>query len=68
MEAQEGQREVNALNGTSLAVTEVATFVASVGASAFVAGVKWGKVETTLKGLSERLARIEAMFELKLRD
>jgi hypothetical protein len=44
------------------------SFIASVGASAFIAGIGWGKVQGDIKSLNEKVARIEGMFTLRLRD
>ena len=59
----------------------VVTFVLSVGASMFVSGMRWGRIETKLNdlqrdrvsqsdinGMRDRLARIEALFTLTLKD
>ena len=56
---------------TNLAVEigiAVVTFVASVGTSMFVAGTRWGEMRADLRVMADRLAKIEGMFELKLRD
>jgi hypothetical protein len=58
-----------------------AGFVLSVVCSAFVSGSRWGRVTAQLaelerervtrsdvSGIGERLAKIEGMFELKLRE
>ena len=42
--------------------------IASVVVSAFVSGTRWGRVEQDMRGMSDRLARIEGMFTLKLKD
>jgi hypothetical protein len=60
------------------------TFIVSVMTSAFIAGTRWGRVQadvtsmksqldqsatkTDVQSTAERLARIEGMFELRLRD
>jgi hypothetical protein len=62
-------------------IVAVCTFIASVGSAAFISGTRWGRIETTLsdiekdrvrqsdiKGISERLAKIEGMFTLRLKD
>lgn len=46
----------------------VCSFIASVGASAFIAGIGWGKVQGDIKSLNEKISRIEGMFTLRLRD
>lgn len=43
------------------------SFVASVGASAFIAGIGWGKVQGDIKSLSEKVSRIEGMFTLTIK-
>jgi hypothetical protein len=42
--------------------------IVAVVSSVFAVGTKWGKMETTMATISERLARIEGMFELKLKE
>lgn len=42
--------------------------LASVTVSAFVSGTRWGRIETDMRSMSDRLAKIEGMFTLKLRD
>jgi hypothetical protein len=49
-------------------VSEIATVVVSISGAAFVSGTRWGRVEQDMKTMSDRLARIEGMFTLKLRD
>lgn len=49
-------------------ITEVATFVISVGASAFIAGMRWGIVSRDLSNMGNRLSKIEGMFEMKLKE
>ena len=48
--------------------TAVLTFVSSVGASMFVAGSRWGRIEQDVKSINDRLAKIEGMFTLRLKD
>jgi hypothetical protein len=56
-------------------------FLLSIACSFFIAGSRWGEVKTKLaelerdkvtqgdvRAMGERLARIEGMFELKLRE
>lgn len=61
------------------AIVSVCGFVASVGTSAFMAGSRWGRVEQKMKDIEStvdtkmsdqnaRLAKIEGMFTLKLKD
>jgi len=49
-------------------IIAIVTFVMSVGTSMFVAGTRWGRIETTIQVMSDRLAKIEGMFTLRLRD
>lgn len=51
-----------------IVMTEIATFVLSVGASMFVAGTRWGRVENKIETMADRLAKIEGMFTLRLKD
>lgn len=44
------------------------TFVLSVAASMFVAGSRWGRIEGKIETMADRLAKIEGMFTLRLRD
>lgn len=60
------------------------TMLLSVGSSAFIAGSRWGRVngkldqlergqrdratKTDVQSMAERIARIEGMFELRLKD
>lgn len=53
---------------TLVIITEIATFVLSVGSSMFVAGTRWGRVETKMESMNDRLAKIEGMFTLRIRD
>lgn len=50
------------------AVIGVCTVVLSVTGSAFVAGTRWGRVESEMKDMATRLAKIEAMFTLTLKE
>lgn len=50
------------------AVIGVCTVVVSVSGSAFVAGTRWGRVESEMKDMGTRLARIEGMFTLTFKD
>ena len=43
------------------------TVVLSVVGASFAAGIRIGSIETTLHGMAERLARIEGLFELRLK-
>lgn len=65
-------------------IISVATLLLSAATSAFIAGSRWGRVNGKLDGLehgqrdratkadlhalTERLARIEGMFELRIKD
>lgn len=42
--------------------------IASVCVSSFISGTRWGRVEGDMRSMSDRLAKIEGMFTLKLRD
>lgn len=42
--------------------------VVSVCCSMFVAGSRWGRIEGDMRSMSDRLAKIEGMFTLKLRQ
>lgn len=50
------------------AIVDVATFVISIGVSAFIAGSRWGGLQQDMRAISDRLAKIEGMFELRLRQ
>jgi hypothetical protein len=45
-----------------------AGFVLSLAGSMFVAGSRWGRVESDVRIMADRLAKIEGMFTLRLRD
>lgn len=49
-------------------VIGVCTVVVSICGSAFVAGTRWGRVESEMKDMATRLAKIEGMFTLTLKD
>lgn len=62
-------------------IVGLVTFIMSVGGAAFVSGTRWGRVEQSLHDLqtdrvrrsditniTERLAKIEGMFTLRLKD
>lgn len=42
--------------------------VVSICCSMFVAGSRWGRIEGDMRSMSDRLAKIEGMFTLKLRE
>lgn len=46
----------------------VVTVLLSVCTSMFVAGTRWGRVESEVRLMSDRLAKIEGMFTLRLKD
>ena len=57
------------MSTTALSVLiATAGLVLSVCWSMFVAGSRWGQVEGDMRSVSDRLARIEGMFTLQLRD
>lgn len=41
--------------------------IMSICCSTFVAGSRWGRIEGDMRSMSDRLAKIEGMFTLKLR-
>lgn len=41
--------------------------VLSIISASFISGAKWGSITATINTISERLARIEGMFELKIK-
>lgn len=49
-------------------IIAIATFVCSVGASMFVAGTRWGQINTEMRTMNDRLAKIEGMFTLTPKD
>lgn len=49
-------------------VIAVCGLVLSVCCSTFVAGSRWGRIEGDMRSMSDRLAKIEGMFTLQLRD
>ncbi len=42
--------------------------IASVVVSAFVSGTRWGRVESDMRTMADRLAKIEGMFTLRLKQ
>lgn len=46
----------------------VVTIMVSVASSMFVAGTRWGRVESEVRLISDRLAKIEGMFTLQLKS
>ena len=55
-------------SATISALIAAAGFVLSISASAFISGAHWGELRGDVKLMSDRLAKIEGMFTLKLRD
>jgi hypothetical protein len=49
------------------AIVAVATFLCSVGASSFIAGMKWGTTLQELRYIDNRLTKIEALFEYRVK-
>lgn len=45
-----------------------ATFVLSISASMFITGAKWGEMRGDIRSIADRLAKIEGMFTLTLRQ
>lgn len=50
------------------AIISLIGVVISITVSSFVAGTKVGSMAQTLNTISERLARIEGLFEFKLKE
>lgn len=46
----------------------VATVIVSLAGAAFVSGTRWGRIETDMRVMADRLAKIEGMFTLRLKD
>jgi hypothetical protein len=44
------------------------TFIGSVSSAAFISGMRWGRVNEEIVTIDKRLARIEGMFTLQLKD
>jgi hypothetical protein len=42
--------------------------IASITVSSFVSGTRWGRMETDMRAMADRLAKIEGMFTLRLKD
>ena len=49
-------------------VIAMAGVITSVIVSAFLSGSRWGRVETDMRVMADRLAKIEGMFTLRLKD
>lgn len=57
------------MTGTTVTIiSEIVTFILSIAVSAFIGGVRFGQIQGDVKSINERLARIEGMFTLRLRD
>lgn len=50
------------------AVISAGGVLTSVVVSAFMSGSRWGRVETDMRVMADRLAKIEGMFTLRLKD
>jgi hypothetical protein len=48
----------------SLILNDVITALGSVIVTAFVLGVRWGAINTSLREIDKRLSKIETMFEM----
>jgi len=53
---------------TISAIISLAGIVISITVSAFISGAWKGRIETTMGDMSRRLANIEGMFKLTLKD
>ena len=42
--------------------------IASITTSAFISGTRWGTMQQEMRTMADRLAKIEGMFTLRLRD
>lgn len=49
-------------------IISVVTYAASVITTAFIVGVKWGKLTTDVDNIKTDLAEIKGMFKLTLKD
>ena len=49
-------------------VIAAGSVVASVTVSAFISGTRWGVMQQEMRQMADRLAKIEGMFTLRLRD
>jgi hypothetical protein len=57
------------MNAVSVQIVIAAVgVVVSICCSMFVAGSRWGRIEGDMRSMSDRLAKIEGMFSLRLRD
>lgn len=55
-------------HATLYVLSNVATFVISVSASAFISGTRWGRLEQKVQNISEDISEIKGMFTLTLKD
>jgi hypothetical protein len=63
------QKQSLSLNPEAIAaIISLAGVIVSITVSSFIAGNKFGTMTQTLVTISERLARIEGLFELKLKE
>jgi len=53
---------------TISAIISLAGIIISITVSAFISGAWKGRIETTMSDMSRRLANIEGMFKLTLKD
>jgi hypothetical protein len=58
---------VNPQTATELAIG-ACTVIMSMAGSAFIAGARWGRLQSEMATISNRLSRIEGMFTLSLKD
>jgi cell division protein FtsL len=65
-----GLRESPKMNNQTIvtAIISVVTFILSVGTSAIIVGVKWGKLESDVSNMKTDLAEIKGMFRLTLKE
>lgn len=49
-------------------VIAAVSVIASVTVSAFISGTRWGTMQQEMRTMADRLAKIEGMFTLRLRD
>lgn len=48
------------------AIISLIGVIASITVTVFLTGMRWGKVESKIEFMSDRLAKIEGMFTLRL--
>jgi hypothetical protein len=60
------------LTSTDVALISAGTFIlsqlCSAVVAAFISGMHWGELRTDVREMNNRLAKIEGMFTLRLRD